>query len=152
MYNKVILIGNIGKDPEVRHLEGGIVVAKFPIATNESYKDSSGEWQTKTEWHDIVVWRHLAEKAEKDFKKGMLVFVEGKVTHRKWQNNEGENRYSTEIVASSARKLERSDRQNNMPGVEDAPEQNRNIDNPTYEKDESQTMPGANDEPDDLPF
>ena len=66
MVNKVILIGNLGRDPEVRRLENGAVVAKFSVATNESYKDKTGEWQNLTEWHDVVVWRHLAERAERD--------------------------------------------------------------------------------------
>ena len=126
MYNKAILIGNLGRDPEIRRLEGGVAVGKFPLATNESYQDKSGEWQSKTEWHDIVVWRHLAERAERDLKKGSMVFIEGKITHRKWQDNEGNNRYNTEIVASTMRTLDRSERASEggfsgMPGIEDAP-------------------------------
>ena len=70
MINKVILVGNLGRDPEVRYLEGNIAVARFSIATNESYKDKTGNWQTLTEWHDIVCWRQLAERAEKQLKKG----------------------------------------------------------------------------------
>ena len=69
MVNRVILIGNLGRDPEVRRLENGAVVAKFSVATNENYKDRSGEWQTQTEWHDVVVWRSLAERAEQQLKK-----------------------------------------------------------------------------------
>ena len=100
MVNRVILIGNLGKDPEVRRLENGAVVAKFSIATNENYKDKSGEWQTQTEWHDIVVWRSLAERAESTLKKGMAVYLEGKLTHRTWQDQDGNNRRTTEVVAS----------------------------------------------------
>ena len=100
MVNRVILIGNLGRDPEVRRLENGAVVAKFSIATNENYKDKSGEWQSQTEWHDIVVWRTLAERAESTLKKGMGVYVEGKLTHRSWQDQDGNNRYTTEVVAS----------------------------------------------------
>ncbi len=107
MINKVILIGNLGRDPEVRHLENNSVVAKFPIATNESYLDKSGEWQTQTEWHDIVVWRGLAERAERDLKKGSLVYVEGKLTHRKYQDKDGIDRYVTEVVGRLLRPLER---------------------------------------------
>jgi single-strand DNA-binding protein len=109
MVNRVILIGNLGRDPEVRHLESGSVVAKFAVATNESYKDKAGEWQTVTEWHDIVVWRQLAERAERDLKKGSLVYVEGKLTKRKWQDKEGNDRYTTEVVANTFRLLERRD-------------------------------------------
>jgi single-strand DNA-binding protein len=126
MYNKVILIGNLGRDPEVRRLEGGSAVGKFPVATNENYKDQSGNWQTKTEWHDVVVWRQLAERAERDLKKGSLVFVEGKLTHRKWQDKDGNNRYSTEVVANVVRKLEKSERNDmddvTFPSAKDAPE------------------------------
>ena len=100
MVNRVILIGNLGRDPEVRRLENGAVVAKFPIATNENYKDKSGEWQSQTEWHDIVVWRTLAERAESTLKKGMGVYVEGKLTHRNWQDQDGNTRYVTEVVAN----------------------------------------------------
>jgi len=107
MVNKVTLIGNLGKDPEVRRLENGIAVAKFSVATNESYKDKSGEWVTQTEWHDVVVWRHLAERAEQQLKKGKLVYIDGKLTHRKWQAEDGSNRYSTEVVANTFRLLEK---------------------------------------------
>ncbi len=100
MVNRVILIGNLGRDPEIRRLENGAIVAKFPIATNENYKDKSGEWQQQTEWHDIVVWRTLAERAESTLKKGMAVYVEGKLTHRTWQDQDGNNRKTTEVVAS----------------------------------------------------
>ena len=107
MINKVTLVGNLGRDPEVRHLESGSMVARFPIATNENYRDKNGEWQTITEWHNIVVWRHLAERAERTLKKGMLVYVEGKITTRKWQDQNGQDRYSTDIVANILRSLER---------------------------------------------
>lgn len=100
MVNRVILIGNLGKDPEVRRLENGAVVAKFSVATNENYKDRNGEWQTQTEWHDIVTWRMLAERAESTLKKGMAVYIEGKLTHRSWQDQDGNPRRTTEVVAS----------------------------------------------------
>lgn len=121
MINKVILIGNLGKDPEVRHLEGGSVVAKFSVATNESYKDrNSGEWMTNTEWHDVVVWRNLAERAERDLKKGNQVYIEGKLTHRKWQDKNGNDRYTTEVVANTFRLLERRDSStSNFPTAKD---------------------------------
>jgi len=107
MVNRVILIGNLGRDPEVRRLENGAVVAKFSVATNENYKDKSGEWQTQTEWHDIVVWRSLAERAEQQLKKGAQVYVEGKLTHRSWQDQEGNNRRTTEVVANYFRLIGR---------------------------------------------
>jgi len=97
--NKVILIGNLGKDPEVKHLESGAVVASFSIATSESYKDkNTGERVSTTEWHNITLWRGLAEVAEKYLKKGAKVYVEGKLKTRKWQDKDGNDRYTTDIV------------------------------------------------------
>ena len=107
MINKVILIGNLGRDPEVRYLEGNVAVATFSVATNESYKDKKGDWQTVTEWHNIVCWRQLAERAEKQLKKGNQVYVEGKLTHRKYQDKDGNDRYVTEVVANTIRILEK---------------------------------------------
>jgi len=104
--NKVMLIGRLGKDPEVRHLENGSSVGKFSIATTESYKDKEGNKVEQTEWHDIVVWRGLAQVAEKYLTKGKLVFVEGKLVHRKWVDKEGNNRRTTEVVADNFRMLE----------------------------------------------
>lgn len=98
--NKVILIGNLGKDPEVRHLENGATVANFPIATSETYTDrNTGQRVENTDWHDIVVWRGLAEVVEKYIKKGTKVYVEGKLKKRSWQDKEGNTRYTTEVVA-----------------------------------------------------
>ncbi|XOV68891.1 MAG: single-stranded DNA-binding protein [Fluviicola sp.] len=98
--NKVILIGNLGKDPDVRHLENGATVANFPIATSESYTDrNTGQRVENTDWHDIVVWRGLAEVVEKYVKKGTKVYVEGKLKKRSWQDKEGNTRYTTEVVA-----------------------------------------------------
>lgn len=124
MVNKVILIGNLGRDPEVRRLENGAVVAKFSVATNENYKDKTGEWQTLTEWHDVVVWRQLAERAEQQLKKGMTVYVEGKLSTRTWQDQDGNNRKTTEIVGSYFRNLsgKREGSEGfggNMPGADD---------------------------------
>ena len=100
--NKVILIGNLGKDPEVRHLENGTAVASFPIATSETYKDkTSGERISNTDWHNIVIWRGLAEVAEKYLHKGDKVYIEGKLKTRTWQDKEGATRYTTEVVADN---------------------------------------------------
>lgn len=109
MINRVTLIGNLGKAPEVRRLENGAVVAKFSLATNENYKDKSGEWQTDTEWHDIICWNKQAEKAESSLGKGTQVYLEGKLTHRTWQDKEGNNRKTTEVVASYFRVLSRNE-------------------------------------------
>jgi single-strand DNA-binding protein len=99
--NKVILVGNLGKDPEVRHLEGGTAVANFSLATTETYKDKAGNRQEQTEWHNIVVWRGLAEVAEKYLKKGMTIYIEGKLRSRSWDDKEGIKRYTTEIVGDT---------------------------------------------------
>ncbi|MCF8407584.1 MAG: single-stranded DNA-binding protein [Crocinitomicaceae bacterium] len=98
--NKVILIGNLGKDPEIRRLESGVIVASFTLATSETYTDkSTGERKEITDWHDIVMWRGLAEVAEKYLKKGMKIYLEGKLKKKSWQDKEGNVRYSTEIIA-----------------------------------------------------
>jgi len=99
--NKVILVGNLGKDPEVRHLENGAAVANFPVATTESYKDKNGNRQEQTEWHNIVLWRGLAQVAEQYLKKGSQVYIEGKIRSRSWQDKEGNTRYTTEIVGDN---------------------------------------------------
>lgn len=112
--NKVILIGNLGKDPEVRRLESGAVVASFPIATSEIYTDrNTGEKKEITDWHDIVVWRGLAEIAEKYIRKGTKIFVEGKLKKRSWQDKEGNMRYSTEVVGDEITILSRSESNEN---------------------------------------
>lgn len=109
MVNRVILIGNLGKDPEVRHLDNGAAVAKFTLATNESYRDRDGQWQTLTEWHDIIAWRQLAERAAASLKKGMTLYVEGKLSTRIWQDQDGNARRTTEVVANYFRVLNRRD-------------------------------------------
>ena len=98
----MILIGNLGRDPEVRYLDGGVAVANFPIATSETYRDrNSGERITQTEWHNIVLWRGLAEVAEKYLKKGNQVYIEGKLRTRSWDDQNGNTRYTTEVVADN---------------------------------------------------
>ena len=99
--NKVILVGNLGKDPEVRYLDNGVAVANFSLATTENYKNKAGERVSQTEWHNIVLWRGLAEVAEKYLKKGASVYVEGKIKTRKWEDKEGNTRYNTEILADN---------------------------------------------------
>lgn len=107
MINKVILVGNLGADPEIRNLENGAKVARISVATNENYQDKNGEWQKITEWHNVVAWRRLADSAERNLKKGGMVYVEGKITNRKWQDQNGNDRYTTEVVARTLRSLER---------------------------------------------
>lgn len=124
MINKVTLVGRLGAEPEVRTLENGAMVAKFGLATSESYRDKAGEWQEQTEWHDVVVWRALAERAQEYLKKGSLIYLEGKLTHRKWQDKDGNNRKTTEVVGSYYRVMPTASRSggsnNYMPSEEPA--------------------------------
>jgi single-strand DNA-binding protein len=101
--NKVILLGHLGKDPDIRHLEGGVTVASFSIATSENFRDkNSGEKKEQTEWHNVVMWRNLAESVEKsELKKGDRVYLEGKIRTRQWQDKEGSKRSSVEVVADT---------------------------------------------------
>ena len=106
--NKVILIGNLGKDPEIRRLENGAVVASFSIPTSESFTDkNSGEKKEITDWHDIVLWRGLAEIAEKYIRKGTKIYVEGKLKKRSWQDKEGNTKYNTEVIGEELTILSR---------------------------------------------
>jgi single-strand DNA-binding protein len=103
--NKVILVGRLGRDPETRYTAGGQAVANFSVATDETYKDKAGERQKRTEWHKIVVWGKQAEIAQQYLKKGSLVFIEGRIQSREWQDKEGQKRTSFEIVANNFRML-----------------------------------------------
>ena len=105
--NKVMLIGNVGKDPEIRHLENGVAVVTLPIATSERFKDRTGEVKEQTEWHNVVFWRNLAEIVEKHVRKGSQVFIEGRLRTRQWEDQNGQKRYATEIVADTMRLLGR---------------------------------------------
>lgn len=105
--NKVILIGNLGKDPELRYLPTGEPVAKFTLATNFRAKDKDGQWQDKTEWHNIVVFRKQAEICNEYLKKGSPVYIEGRIQNRSWEDKDGNKRYVTEIVAQSVKMLGR---------------------------------------------
>lgn len=108
--NKVILLGNLGKDPEIRVLENNVKKASFPLATSEIIKDrNTGEKRTDTEWHNIVMWRSLAEVAEKYLKKGNQVYVEGKIKSRSYTDRDGNTRYITEIVAENFVMLSRNE-------------------------------------------
>ena len=104
MINKVTLVGNIGQDVELKQTQSGKAVARLSLATNESYKDSAGEWQQKTEWHTVIVWGQAAEKAGQ-YQKGEMIYLEGKLSHRSYEDREGVKRKVTEVVASYIRKL-----------------------------------------------
>ncbi len=102
MINKAILVGRVGKDPEVRHLDNNLTVARFTLATNET-RMKNGEKTEFTDWHNIVMWRQLAEIAEKYVRKGSLVYIEGKIRNRSWEDKDGVKRYTTEIDADTMR-------------------------------------------------
>lgn len=114
--NKVILVGHLGKDPEVRHLDGNVTVASFPLATSETY-NKDGKRIEQTEWHNIVMWRGLADVASKYLQKGKLVYIEGKLRTRSFEDKEGHKKYTTEVVAENFTMLGRkSDFENGTPG------------------------------------
>ena len=118
--NKVILIGNLGKDPEIKYLEGNVARTSFSLATSESYKDKNGNRVDQTEWHNIVMWRGLAETAEKILKKGTQVYIEGKIQTRQWVDKENNKRNTTEIVAESFLILQKKDSSNQSGNTNDS--------------------------------
>lgn len=105
--NKAILIGNLGKDPELRYTPGGAAVVNFPIATNERWKDKNGQPQERTEWHNIVLWGRLAEIANDYLRKGSSVYIEGRLQTRSWEDRDGNKRYTTEVVGNRMQLLGR---------------------------------------------
>ena len=119
--NRVILIGNLGKDPEVQHLEGNIAVAKFPLATTETHKDKNGNLVSQTEWHTIVLWRGLAELALKCLHKGSLVYIEGRLRTRNWEDKDKNKRSITEIVGDNLVMLDkRKENEADLPKDDDS--------------------------------
>ncbi len=106
MLNKVMLIGNLGKDPEIRYTQSGTAVATFNLATTERWKDKDGQMQDTTEWHRIVVWQKLAEICGTYLHKGSKVYIEGKLQTRKWQDQNGNDKYTTEIIAREMKMLD----------------------------------------------
>jgi single-strand DNA-binding protein len=115
--NKVILVGRLGGDPEIRYTQQGVGVTNFNIATSENWVDKAGEKQEKTEWHRIVVWGKMAETCSQYLAKGRQVFVEGRLQTRQWEDKDGGKRYTTEIIAQNVQFLDRGDRQTSQPGA-----------------------------------
>jgi single-strand DNA-binding protein len=112
MINKVILVGNLGQDPETRHTNGGNSVTQLRLATTEKYKDRDGNMQERTEWHTVIVWGKQGEACGKHLTKGRQVYVEGRLTTRKWQDKEGKDRYTTEVIGDNVRFLGQGQREN----------------------------------------
>lgn len=114
--NRVMLIGNLGKDPELQHLEGNIAVAKFPLATTETFKDRSGKLVSQTEWHTVVLWRGLAELAQKYLHKSSLVYIEGRLRTRSWDDKDGNRKFATEVVGDNLIMLDKRADSHASPG------------------------------------
>jgi single-strand DNA-binding protein len=140
--NKVILVGNVGKDPDVRYLDNGVAVANFPFATSETYKNKNGEKVTTTEWHNIVLWRGLAEVVEKFVKKGTQLYIEGKIRTRSWDDRDGNKRYTVEIIADTMQMLGRRSDERAVP-----PPSEEDI-----SSDDMNESDNTTEEADDLPF
>ncbi|MDC0182718.1 single-stranded DNA-binding protein [Nitrosomonadales bacterium] len=152
--NKVMLLGNLGRDPEVRTFPNGDSVCNFSIATSTSWKDkNSGEKREKTEWHNIVMYRKLAEIAGEYLKKGSSVFVEGSLQTRKWQTKEGQDRYTTEVVADTMQMLGGKDNRNNSSNETDD-NYNQEPDRTAQTKESSSVSsePSLELPDDDIPF
>ena len=144
--NKVILVGNVGKDPEVRYIDSGAAVANFSLATSETYKNKNGERVTNTEWHNIVLWRGLAEIAEKYVKKGTQLYIEGKIRTRSYDDQNGNKRYITEIIGDSMKMLSKVQSDNSQSANQSQNQDQSQSPNPTADSN------FGPDETDDLPF
>jgi single-strand DNA-binding protein len=114
--NKCMIIGNLGRDPEMRYTPSGQAVTQFSVATNRNYRDPQGEWQSETEWFRVVVWREQAERAAENLRKGHKVYVEGRIQTRQWEDQSGNKRYTTELIADRVTSLERRDREDGTQG------------------------------------
>ncbi len=161
--NKVILVGNVGKDPEVRYVDTNVPVARFPFATSETYRNRDGERITTTEWHNVVLWRGLAEVAEKYVKKGSQLFIEGKIRTRSYDDRDGNKRYITEIIADNMQMLGRrsdsqsTDTDDSESSYSESESVSRSEDNKADLRNDNPLgdtgdPPDTSDEPDDLPF
>lgn len=146
--NRVILVGNVGRQPEVSHMPNGDAVAKFSIATTDSWKDKSGERHEKTEWHSIIIFRRLGEVAGEYLKKGSLVYVEGRLQTRKWQDKNGQDRYTTEIVCHEMKMLggKGGGGEGRRDEYDDSPPP------PPARRSPQQSAPRTEDMDDDIPF
>ena len=117
--NRVVLIGNLGREPDLQYLEGNIAVAKFPLATTETYKDKNGTLISQTEWHTVVLWRGLAELAQKYLHKGSLIYLEGRIRTRNWEDKDKNRRFSTEIIGDNLVMLDKRKEHENLSAATD---------------------------------
>jgi single-strand DNA-binding protein len=145
--NRVVLIGNLGREPDLQHLEGNIAVAKFPLATTETYKDKTGNLVSQTEWHTVVLWRGLAELAQKYLHKGSLVYIEGRIRSRNWEDKDKNRRFSTEIIGDNLVMLDKRKEATDMPVAESPAQENVAFTDITFD---ASSISGVGK--DDLPF
>lgn len=146
--NRVVLIGNLGREPDLQYLEGNVAVAKFPLATTETYKDKNGNLVSQTEWHTIVLWRGLAELAQRYLHKGSLVYLEGRIRTRTWEDKEKNKRFNTEIIGDNLVMLDKRKEQNEHSNNDNNIPENNTF--PDINFDASGQTPGITK--DDLPF
>lgn len=146
--NRVVLIGNLGREPDLQHLEGNIAVAKFPLATTETYKDKNGNLVSQTEWHTVVLWRGLAELAQRYLHKGSLIYLEGRIRTRTWEDKEKNKRFSTEIIGDNLVMLDKRKEQNESTNGDSHISDSSNF--PDVNFDGPVQAPGITK--DDLPF
>src|SRR5262245_56756285 len=144
--NKCMIIGNLGRDPEMRYTPSGQAVTQFTVATNRRWRDQQDEWQEETEWFRVVVWGQQAERTAERLRKGNKVYVEGRIQTRQWEDQSGQKRYTTELVANQVTSLERRERDDEAPFPEERP-----TGQPAAARQPAATA-DSGDEFDDLPF
>ena len=158
--NKCMIIGNLGRDPEMRYTPSGQAVTQFSVATNRNYRDPQGEWQSETAWFRVVVWGDQGERVAEYLRKGHKVYVEGRLQTRQWEDQSGNKRYTTELIANRVQSLERRDREGEPPFPGDGPGSSSGSgaggsgsapDGPSSGSSSSGTTSSAEDF-DDLPF
>ncbi len=148
--NKVMIIGNLGRDPEMRYTPSGQAVTQFTVAVNRNYKGQDGNWQEETEWFRIVAWAQLGERAAENLRKGMKVYVEGRLQTRQWEDQQGQKRYTTELVANQVTNLDRRPREDGEAGLAPPfPAEGRPAASPVRRDSPPEDLPS---DLDDLPF
>lgn len=145
--NRVVLIGNLGREPDLQHLEGNIAVAKFPLATTETYKDKNGNLISQTEWHTVVLWRGLAELAQKYLHKGSLIYLEGRIRTRNWEDKDKNKRFSTEIIGDNLVMLDKRKEHENLTVSDNGTNEVGNFPDVNFDNGMQTSAPK-----DDLPF
>lgn len=144
--NKCMIIGNLGRDPEMRYTPGGQAVTQFSVATNRNFRDPQGEWQSEAEWFRVVVWGEQGERAAETLRKGHKVYVEGRIQTRQWEDQTGNKRYTTELIANRVSSLERRDREDGSSFGDGGPS------GPSEGQSDGSGPPSSAGDFDDLPF